>query len=100
MFKKIDWTYFYAIGLLLIIGISLISPIRSEAGQLGNYPQTAGLNYTDLFPLVRQINNTNLNVNWGEFIQLISSGLNWTDIKTVGTKYGDHSGINWQAFGA
>lgn len=37
-------------------------------------------------------------VNWTAF-PIPSTGLNWTDVRVFATKYGDHSGLNWQAFG-
>lgn len=86
--------------LIVLMAVFAVIPIKSDAGQLGNYPQTTTLNWTDLIPLVHQITNSNQNINWSSLINLISEDLNWTDIKAVGTQYGDHSGINWQAFKA
>ncbi len=30
---------------------------------------------------------------------LPGNSINWSDIRAFGSKYGDHSGVNWAAFG-
>ena len=81
------------IGFCLLVGVS-------HAGTLSSYPQTTTLQNADSIPAIIYSGDTNANINWSDLKNIMSSGLNWTDIKVVGTKYGDHSGINWQSFGA
>lgn len=67
----------------------------TRTGEIGNIDLTnfTGINWTALNALgVAGINWTGANI--------MGKGINWTDIRAYGTSFGgDHSGINWQAFG-
>ena len=83
------------IGLCLLIGNNY-----STAGTLSSYTSVATLANGDKIPVVIISGDTNANINWYSLKEYMSSNLNWTDIKNFATVGGNHSGINWQSFGA
>ena len=89
---------------LIVLGFCLVGLgvfcHMAHADKLGNYPYTKTLSNADYLPIIIAASNSNANINWSDLKNIVSSGLNWTDIKVIGTQYGDHSGLNWQAFGA
>lgn len=89
--------------LWVVIGLcSMISINYSYAAKLSSYPSTSTFQNGDNIPAVITSGDTNANINWYSFKELISNNINWTDVKTFSIKNfgGDHTGINWQGLGA
>jgi hypothetical protein len=76
---------------LLVVAGSLIFPIKSNAGQLGNYPATATLASADIVPVIIVLTNQNETINWYNFKELMSKNINWTDI----TSQIPNQSMNW-----
>ncbi len=98
----------------------------AHADKLSTYIQTKTLQNGDRIPvIIAAAGPTNANINWYDLKEMVSKnfnwadtqilhgnainwtdafitgqGSNWTDIRAYATAHGgDHSGINWQAFG-
>ena len=89
---------------IILCGIGLyffFIPI-SNSGQLTSYINATTLNSADTIPVVLSASNINANINWYNLKELISKNINWTDVKqfSITNFGGDHTGINWQGFGA
>jgi hypothetical protein len=85
----------------IIIGVCLLTGV-SYSGTLSSYPQTKTLLNADRLPAIIGASDTNANINWYDLKELVSKNINWTDVKqfSINNYGGDHTGINWQGFGA
>lgn len=109
--------------LLVIIALTMFC-FKAYAGKLSAYPNTSTLVNGDRIPVVLA-STSNANVNWAQFKQLMSQninwavaqqmhgnninwtdayitgkGINWLSVRVYASSFGgDHSGINWTAFG-
>lgn len=97
--KLVIWTLL-SLCLMFLFPYGYVDNNISWAGTLSSYSATATLANGDKVPVVIISGDTNGTINWYSLKELVSNNLNWTDIKRIGTQYGDHSGINWQSLGA
>lgn len=77
----------------LFIAVSCLCAVYAFAQGFAN-----GNGYSNGLAGVSQYQIQNGGVNWTGAL-LTGSGVNWTDVRSYASKYGDHSGINWQSLG-